>query len=157
MNAAVTAPQAGLRRSGLLIAGFAGAGLLISLYLTAVKLSGGVPVCGPLAGCDTVNSSVYSQFMGVPVALFGAMGSAAVLSGALAWWRSGWRPGLLLAYLVGLASLPVLAYLTYLEVFVIGAICAWCVAYAVTVVLAWLLSLRAMGRHGDGSGSVEAA
>ena len=147
MNGAVTATQARLRRSGLLIAGFAGAGLLISLYLTAVKLSGGVPVCGPLAGCDTVNSSIYSQFMGVPVALFGAVGSAAVLFGALAWWRNGWRSGLLLTYLVGLASLPVLAYLTYLEIFVIGAICAWCVAYAVTAVLAWLVSLRAMSRR----------
>ncbi|HUG47425.1 MAG TPA: vitamin K epoxide reductase family protein [Candidatus Limnocylindria bacterium] len=129
------------RWTGLLVAGLAAAGLLISLYLTVVKLSGGVPLCGPLVGCDTVNTSVYSEFMGVPVAIFGALGSAGVLLGALVWWRSGRRAGLLAAYLIGLASLPVLAYLTYLEIFVIGAICAWCVAYAVTVVAAWLVKI----------------
>ena len=156
MSRAITAPHVGLRRSGLLIAGLAGAGLLISIYLTAVKLSGGTPVCGPFAGCDTVNSSIYSQFMGVPVAIFGAVGSAAVLFGALAWWRNGWRPGLLLAYVVGLASLPAVAYLTYLELFVIGAVCVWCVAYAATVVLAWLVSLRAMSRRAGAPGTPEA-
>ncbi|CAN5772679.1 hypothetical protein BH24CHL6_BH24CHL6_14230 [soil metagenome] len=61
-------------------------------------------LCGPLAGCDTVNTSVYSEFMRIHVALFGALGSAAVLVGALAWWHSASQRGLLLAYLVGMAT-----------------------------------------------------
>ncbi len=131
-------PAAGRRRQGLLIGGPAALGLLIALYLAVVKVAGGVPACGPLAGCETVNTSIYAEFMGIPIGLFGALGSAAVLGGGLGWARTGHRPMLLGAYLVGLASLPVLAYLTYLELFVIGAVCTWCVAYALTVVAAWL-------------------
>jgi uncharacterized membrane protein len=147
VRAAWLPSSASARRAGLLVAGLAAGGLLISLYLAVVKLTGGVPLCGPLAGCDTVNASIYSEFMGIPVALFGALGSSAVLVGGLAWWRSASRRGLLLAYIVGLASLPFLVYLTYLELFVIGAICIWCVAYAVTVVAAWLVTLQAFRRR----------
>ncbi len=122
----------------------ASAGLAIALYLLVVKLAGGQPLCGPLVGCETVNTSIYSEFLGLPVALFGAAASAATLGGALWWWRSGRHAGLMLAYAVGLASLPVLAYLTFLELFVIHAICVWCVAYAVTVLAGWLLALLAV-------------
>jgi len=142
--APAVAGGAGERRSGLVIAGLAAVGLLIAIYLLVVKLTGGTPICGPLVGCDTVNSSEYSVFLGIPVAFFGALGSIAMLAGALAWWRTGSRRGLLAAYLVGLASLPVLVYLTYLEFFVIDAICIWCVAYAVTVAAAWLVTMRTL-------------
>ena len=54
-----------------------------------------------------------------------------MLAGSLLWWRRADRRGLMLAYVVGLVSLPVLAWLTYLELAVIGAVCIWCVAYAV--------------------------
>jgi len=128
------------RRDGLLMAALAFAALLVALYLAAVKLTGGSPVCGPLAGCDTVNSSIYSELLGVPVALFGALASAAVLGAAVWWWIRGARWALLAAYLIGLASLPFLAYLTYLELFVIGAICVWCVTYALLVIGGWLVA-----------------
>ena len=39
-----------------------------------------------------------------------------------------------------------IAYLTYLEVVVIGAVCVWCVAYAITVVAGWFLAARGLGR-----------
>ena len=50
--------------------------------------------------------------------------------------------GLATAYGVGLASLPFVAYLTYLELFVIHAVCVWCVGYAVTIVAGWLVALK---------------
>ena len=52
---------------------------------------------------------------------------------------------------MGLLGLLAVAYLTYLELFVIGAICVWCVGYAVTIVLgfvATILALRASGTSG---------
>lgn len=133
--------------SGPAMALLATAGILIALYLTVVKLSGGTPLCSVLAGCDTVNNSPYAAFMGIPVALFGLAGSVVTLAGALAWWRSGSRRALLVAYLVGLASLPVLAYLTYLELFVIRAICIWCVAYALTALGGWIFATAALVGH----------
>ena len=54
------------------------------------------------------------------------------------------RRGLMLAYAVGLVSLPLLAWLTYLELAVIGAVCIWCVTYAVLMIVTWIVSLMAL-------------
>jgi uncharacterized membrane protein len=125
----------------------AGAGIAIAAYLSLVKLGGGSPACVVVAGCDAVNNSEYSVFMGVPVAVFGLTGSVLTFVAAAAWWRRRSRRGLLIAYLLGLAALPVLGYLTYLELFVIHAICIWCVAYAVTVISGWLVATAALMRR----------
>ena len=67
-----------------------------------------------------------------------------MLAGSLLWWRRADRRGLMLVYVVGLVSLPVIAWLTYLELAVIGAVCIWCVAYAVLVIATWILALSAL-------------
>jgi uncharacterized membrane protein len=118
--------------------------LAIAAYLTWSKLYQVPTLCGPLGGCAAVATSSWSEFLGIPVAAFGVLGSAATLAGAVAWWRRASRPGLLLAWLVGLASLPVLAWLTALEMFVIRAFCDWCVAYAVTVLAGVVIALVAL-------------
>jgi uncharacterized membrane protein len=122
------------------MASFAVAGVAIAAYLTLVKLSGGQPYCGPIVGCETVNTSPYSAVFGIPVAVFGLGASAAILGAIGWWWRTSDRRGLAAAYVIGLVSLPFLAFLTYLEVFVIHAVCVWCVGYAITVVCGWLLA-----------------
>ena len=124
------------------MAALAIAGMAISAYLTFVKLSGGQPYCGPIVGCETVNSSPYSSAFGIPVALFGLAASAVILGAVVWWWRTSDRRALATAYVIGLASLPFLVYLTYLELFVIHAVCVWCVGYAVTVVGGWLVAWR---------------
>ena len=83
-----------------------------------------------MEGCDVVNDSEHSLLLGIPVALLGRRRVLATVAGAIAWWRAADRRGLLAAYGIGLASLPVLAWLTYLELAVIEAICIWCVTYA---------------------------
>jgi uncharacterized membrane protein len=117
-----------------------------SSYLSWTKLSGEVPVCGPLRGCETVNSSPESVFLGIPVALFGLASALAILVASVAWWLRSDRRGLYVAYVLGLVSLPALAYLTYLELFVIHAICVWCVAFALSIVIGWLASIVALRR-----------
>jgi uncharacterized membrane protein len=117
------------------------AALIVAAYLTWVKLAGTAPVCVVLSGCETVENSRYSEFLGIPVAAFGMLGASALLVGSLLWWRRADRRGLLLVYTVGLASLPVIAWLTYLEVAVIRAVCVWCVTYAALVVATWVLAL----------------
>jgi uncharacterized membrane protein len=73
--------------------------------------------------------------LGVPVAVWGVLFSLAVLACSAAWWRRADRRTLLVAYGLLLLGTLAVAYLTYLELFVIEAICVWCVAYAVAVVV----------------------
>jgi uncharacterized membrane protein len=120
------------------------AGALAAAYLTYAKLAGEAPACGPLRGCETVSTSPYAAFLGIPVAAFGfAMSVTTAIAGAW-WWRRRDRRGLYVAYGLGLLGVFVVGYLTYLELFVIHAVCAWCVGYAVTVIAGWLVSMLAL-------------
>jgi uncharacterized membrane protein len=131
----------------------AAAATIVAVYLTWTKLSGTAPVCAIGGGCETVASSVYSSVLGIPVAAFGAIGSALTLAGSLVWWRRVERRGLLLAYLVGLVSLPILGYLFYLEIAVIHAICTWCVTYAILTIATWVVASVALVRSSRASPS----
>jgi uncharacterized membrane protein len=136
-----------LRAGTPLAAGMAGLALIglgISVYLTVLKLAGTAPLCIPGGGCETVQTSSYSELFGVPVAAYGAAWSAVALAAAVRWWRSSDRRALVVLYLGGLAGTMFEAYLVYLELFVIHAICSWCAAYGATVLLGWLLTLVAM-------------
>jgi uncharacterized membrane protein len=121
------------------------AGLFIALYLWLYKLGAiGTLACGT-GSCETVQLSPQSKFFGVDVALIGVIGYLVLLGLALlalqprfagpAW------PARLLAVLAGFALLFTL-YLTGLELFVIHAICRWCVASAVVIVLIFVLAMR---------------
>jgi uncharacterized membrane protein len=125
------------------------AGLFIALYMYLYKIGKiGSLVCGT-GGCETVQLSPQARFLGVEVALIGILGYAVMLLLALlalqprfagpAW------PARLLPVLAGGAVLFT-AYLTYLELFVIHAICRWCVGSAVTIVLIFGLSLYDLRR-----------
>lgn len=132
----------------LAMAAVAVAGLAIALYLAYAKLSGGSPYCGPLRTCETVQESPYSEFMGIPVSLLGA-GYMATALGLVAAWRRFGRPALFVLYGLGLAGLLVVVYLTYLELFVIEAICPWCVAFAACVVTLFVLTMLALRRRAE--------
>jgi uncharacterized membrane protein len=122
------------------------AGLAIAAYLLVTRLTGGLPACGGYGGCDVVALSEYATFLGLPVALYGVGFSTVTLALSLAWWRGGDRRALLAAYGLGLLGVIAVAYLTYLELFVIEAVCLWCAAYAAAVVVAWLLATVAVIR-----------
>ncbi len=135
-------------RLGPAIVVLAAAGLAISGYLLAVRLSGGLPVCGVGGGCETVQTSEYAELFGIPVAAYGFAYSAVLLIASLAWWRRGDRRGLLVAYALGILGTLFVAYLTYLELVVLKAICTWCVAYGTTVVVGFVLAVVALRRAG---------
>jgi uncharacterized membrane protein len=121
---------------GLPLLVLAAVGLAVSGYLVAARFLGEAPVCGPVKGCETVTASGYSTLFAVPIAVFGLVLSVVLVASAAAWWRRGDRRALLLAYGLLLPATFTVACLTYLELFVIHAICAWCVSYAITIVLA---------------------
>jgi uncharacterized membrane protein len=119
-------------------AGIAIAGLGVATYITVADSGGGAPQC--LAGghgCATVASSHYSHIAGINVAVFGIVGYVLLLAAALTPGDIG-RFGGLMGSLIGFGFS---AYLTYLELFVIDAICQWCVASAVLMTL--LLAVNA--------------
>jgi uncharacterized membrane protein len=111
----------------------AAVGLLISTYLTWVHYMGVVPVCiGGSGGCETVQSSSYATILGVPVAVVGLVGYSGLLFSA----SLRGEVGVYLGFLGALVGTLFSAFLTYLEVFVIHAICEWCVASAAVMVAA---------------------
>lgn len=134
----------GAGRWGAAITALALVGLGIAGYLLAVRLLGGAPACGPIQGCDTVAASEYATLFGVPVALFGVGFSSVLLGASVVWWRRAEKRALYVAYGLGLAGVFAVAYLTYLELFVIEAICIWCVTYGVTIVAGWILAILAV-------------
>jgi uncharacterized membrane protein len=127
----------------VLLAAVAAAGLLVSAYLTWSQLRGVAPACvGSGSGCETVQTSRYAEILGFPVAALGLLAYAGLLLSA----AIGGERSALFGLFVALVSVLFSAYLTYLELFVIGAICQWCVASAVLVVAALILTALRLGR-----------
>jgi len=124
-------------------------GLAIGSYLLAVRILGESPACGPVKGCDTVAASEFATLFGLPVAIYGVGFSVVLVGVCMTWWRLGQRRALYAAYGLGLAAIIAVAYLTYLELFVIEAICVWCVTYAVTIVAGWVIATVAAWRTAD--------
>ena len=126
---------------GLLLAALDVVGLAIALYLSVVELQGGVPVCGPIHGCEEVARSEYSRIGGIPVAVYGVALSLVLLSLAIAWWRTDLYVLLLAHYGLSLAGVLFEAYFMYLQVFVIGAVCIWCTSYGLSLILRFVIAL----------------
>jgi uncharacterized membrane protein len=107
-------------------------GLAIAGYLTWVHYAGLSPVCvGGSHGCEAVQASRFADVAGIPVAVIGLAGYAALLLTAL---LPGY-PARAAAAILALGGLAFSAYLTYVELFEIRAICQWCVASAVVMLL----------------------
>jgi len=116
-------------------------GIGVAFYLTYVETSGVEAVCGPVGDCNTVQLSPYAVLFGVlPVGLLGIIGYALILTGwaihqfgppSLRWPASIAVWGM--AFFGTLFSI----YLTFLEPFVIGATCMWCISSAIlqTIIL----------------------
>jgi uncharacterized membrane protein len=128
----------------LCAAGLAIVGIGVATYITIADAGGGAPAC--LAGghgCATVASSRYSHIAGINVAVFGIAGYVVLLAAALARGDVA-RFGGFAAALVGFGFS---AYLTYLELFVIDAICQWCVASAVLMTVLLVLNATRAFRY----------
>ena len=132
-------------------------GLFVSAYLYLYKIGQiGTLACGT-GGCETVQTSEWSRFAGVEVALIGLVGYGLLLVVALVSLRPGlseqrW-PAALLTALAG-GGVLFTAYLTCLELFVIHAICRWCVGSATIIVALFVLGLLELHRlRAPGAGS----
>jgi uncharacterized membrane protein len=119
-------------------------GLFVALYLTLYKIGViGELVCAA-GSCETVQTSRWAIFLGAPVAAWGVGYYVVVLAMAIAGTTERWEDsrGLSLAMLLltGWGALFSL-WLTWLELFVIHAICQWCVGSATIAVALFIVSL----------------
>jgi uncharacterized membrane protein len=109
-------------------------GMGVSAYLTYSHYVDEPTICAGIGSCETVQTSEYSEVAGVPVALMGlgyfvaiavlALARLADIPAALDW-------GTPVAFTMALAGTAFVSYLTYVELFVINAVCPWCVSVAV--------------------------
>ena len=123
-------------------------GLGVATYLAYVETTETLAVCGPVGDCNAVQSSPYAKLFGIPIGVLGAL----TYLGMLGFWAVGHFNRGRLAQLAplalfGLALFGVLfsLYLTYLEPFVIGAVCAWCLTSA-TIITILLLAVTGPGQ-----------
>jgi uncharacterized membrane protein len=120
-------------------------GLGVAGYLAYVETAQVTAVCGPVGDCNAVQQSEYARLFGViPIGVLGVAGYVMILA---AWsvGRYGRGPWVNLAgqalFVMTFAGTLFSVYLTFLEPFVIGATCAWCLASAVIMTLLMLLNV----------------
>jgi len=152
--------EAALRRWTWAIPPLVVLGVIVAGYLAYVETQQVAAVCGPVGDCNAVQQSEFALLLGfLPIAVLGLMGYVGI---GAAWGVARYMPdpwaNLAKLALVGMAwfGIAFSIYLTFLEPFVIGATCAWCLTSAVVMTaLFWVIAplasstwsaLRAAGR-----------
>ena len=120
-------------------------GLIVAGYLAYVETQQVTAVCGPVGDCNAVQQSEFALLFGfLPIAVLGMLGYIGIgVAWAVARFGSGRWAHLGKLALVGFAWFGVTfsIYLTFLEPFVIGATCAWCLTSAVLMTLLfWVIA-----------------
>jgi uncharacterized membrane protein len=118
-------------------------GILDAGYLTWAHYSNASVLCAGSNQCDIVQESVYASVAGVPVALLGFAGYVIMLILLLLEQREGSLVQNIPVILFGLTLVGAAysAYLTYLELYVILAICPYCVASAVIMAALFAITI----------------
>ena len=125
-------------------------GLADSIYLTAIKITNTTAYCLPgLGDCETVNTSRFSEIFGVPIALLGAFAYAMILLIHYLENKNTFftANGGLLIFGISLVGVLYSAYLTYVEIAVIHAICPYCVISAVVLLGIFAISMIRIFRN----------
>ena len=121
-------------------------GVGIAGYLSWIKLTDNEAFCGGVGDCSVVQNSAYAYLMGIPVAYLGLLAYLAILAVALfnLWAKPeqrAWSDLLLFGLVVG--GVVFSAYLTYTELFILHAVCPWCVASFINLIALTVLTAPA--------------
>jgi len=121
-------------------------GFGVAGYLAYVETAQVAAVCGPVGDCNTVQQSEYARLFGIlPIGMMGLAGYVAIM---IAWLTARYTKDKIMDLanlsMFGMAAFGVFfsIYLTFLEPFVIGATCAWCLTSAILITILMLLSIR---------------
>lgn len=127
-------------------------GLIDSAYLLWIKIADDKAYCiQGIGDCWTVNTSKYSSVFGIPVSIFGIIGYALIL--AIFLWESKYsflrKHGVYLLFGLTFFGLLYSAYLTYIEFFVIFAVCPFCIISAAAMVVLFGLTVVRLVKSQD--------
>lgn len=130
-------------------------GIGVAAYLSFVEVTGAEAVCGPVGDCNTVQQSDWAMLFGVlPIGVLGLAGYAALLAawGVARWGSVATRlPAWTAFWAMAWMGTAFSAYLTFLEPFVIGATCAWCVTSALVMALLLVAATGEMTAAANGA------
>ncbi|MBF0239126.1 MAG: vitamin K epoxide reductase [SAR324 cluster bacterium] len=112
-------------------------GIMVATYLSYLEISHSVAICGPVGDCNTVQQSSYAYLWGwLPVGVAGVVGYGLILAIWLFQYYGipAWKPfWALLLWGISLAGTLFAIYLTFLEPFIIGATCIWCLTSSLLI------------------------
>ena len=115
------------------------AGIAVSTYLSFVELTQTEAFCGPVGDCNSVQQSKYAALFGIlPIGLLGIFGYSLIL---ITWLITVIGPkqvrpySMFLSWILSFFGMLFSIYLTFLEPFVIGATCMWCITSAIIISL----------------------
>jgi uncharacterized membrane protein len=114
-------------------------GVGVAIYLTFIETTKAAPFCGPIGDCASVQKSPYATLFGfLPVGVLGLLGYLGILTlwifqafASPKWRRLAW----LAIWGMTIFGMLFSIYLTFLEPFVIGAACIWCISSAILITL----------------------
>ncbi len=125
-------------------------GLGVAGYLAYVEVNQVEAICGPVGNCNTVQQSTYAMLFGIlPIGVLGVLGYLVIII----LWLAGnldleaWQKTInALLWIVSMIGFLFSVYLTFLEPFVIGATCLWCISSAVIMTILFLLATQKFKR-----------
>jgi uncharacterized membrane protein len=135
------------------------AGIFVALYLLLYKLGLIGALSCSVGSCETVNTSKWATFLGLPVAGWGVAWYVGMFVLALASTGERFAESLVISLvllLVATTGFLFSIYLTYLELFRINAICQWCVVSAILVTIIFLVCVSEYRERKNGSELPEA-
>jgi uncharacterized membrane protein len=128
----------------------AGLGVAVSIYMTVYKLTSNNAMCLGSGDCATVNASPYAEVYGIPVAVVGVGGYLAILAVLLLEMRGGRlfdEQGPLAVFGLSVGGFGFTLYLIYIEAYVLGAWCPFCVTSQITMTILFVLSIVRLVRQ----------
>ncbi|MBI4761592.1 MAG: vitamin K epoxide reductase family protein [Chloroflexota bacterium] len=118
-------------------------GLLVSIYMTVYKITSNNKMCLGSGDCSTVNASRYSEINGIPVALIGVIGYAAIIGVHWLERRNAFLEENSSLILFGFSLIGFLftLWLVYVEIALLKALCPFCVTSQITMTIIFILSV----------------
>jgi uncharacterized membrane protein len=124
-------------------------GLAVSIYMTIFKLTDNEKMCIGNGGCSKVNSSIYAEVYGIPVAVFGVGGYAVIAALLFMENKNKFleQNGTMLVFGLALIGFLFTLYLIYVELALIHALCPFCVTSQTTMTILFILSIIRLARQ----------